>query len=70
MADSIAFYEEHPSKEQYGYISELEAKASRLEKDLRQANARIRELENSEEYLNQYSNMLSEKVEELRAKLY
>lgn len=43
---------------------------SSLEKDVRQASSHIRELENSEEYLSQYSNMLSEKVEELRAKLY
>ena len=41
-----------------------------LERELRQANVHIRELENSEDYLNQYTNMLNEKVEELRGKLY
>lgn len=70
LASEVHFYENHPSKEQYGYISELEGKVGQAEQEVRRAKAHIKELENSEEYLQQYSNMLSEKVEELRAKLY
>jgi hypothetical protein len=31
LATIVQFHEEHPSKEQYGYIGELEAKVAGLE---------------------------------------
>lgn len=37
---------------------------------MRRARSHIKELENNVEYLSQYNNMLSERVEELRAKIY
>ena len=47
LSSQIHYYENHPSKEQYGYITELEIKVSSLERDVKQANIHIRDLENN-----------------------
>jgi hypothetical protein len=38
--------------------------------EIKKGKAHIKELENSIEYLSQYNNMLNERVEELRIKIY
>ena len=44
LTGQINFYEDHPSKEQYGYINELEGRVKNLQNDLKRARAQIREL--------------------------
>lgn len=41
-----------------------------MQVEIRKLNSRIRDLEDNEDYLNQYNSMLSEKLEDFKAKLY